>query len=59
MEKPDKNKMKGLEEMLKEECSMFNSVEEYLAWVNEECRGIAKEKNLELEPRFFNKLVRE
>lgn len=45
--------------MLKEECSMFNSVEEYLAWVNEECRGISKEKNLELEPRFFNKLVRE
>ncbi len=45
--------MKELEEWFKKDRSMFNSDEEYLAYVNEECKKIAKENGLELEPRIY------
>lgn len=45
--------MKELEEWFKQERTMFDSDEEYLAWYNEECRKIAKENDLELEPRIY------
>lgn len=45
--------MKELEELFEIERSTFNSAEEYLAWVNEEYKKIAKENGLELEPRIY------
>lgn len=45
--------MKELEEWFKQERTMFDSDEEYLAWYNEECRKIAKENGIELEPRIY------
>ena len=47
-------RMKELEEWFEKERPMFNSAEEYLAWVNEEFKKIAKENGLELEPRIYN-----
>lgn len=45
--------VKELEEWFKKERAMFDSDEEYLSWYNEECRKIAKENDLELEPRIY------
>ena len=43
-----------LEEAFKKERENFDSDEDYLRYVNEECEKIAKENGLELEPRIFN-----
>ena len=43
-----------IEEAFKKERENFDSDEDYLRYVNEECEKIAKENNLELEPRIFN-----